>query len=99
MNGINNVNTQSVERRFRLPSSRSGLISSSYDFSAAVFGIIISFLGSGRYKARWQVVGAVCLGLGSFTMALPHFTTGLYDWGQGGDMRTCNNGMHVKLYC
>lgn len=40
VNGINNVNTQSVERRFRLPSSRSGLISSSYDFAAGMLGLV-----------------------------------------------------------
>lgn len=45
VNGVNNVNTQSVERRFRLPSSKSGLISSSYDFSAAIVGAVISFIG------------------------------------------------------
>ncbi|WAR17281.1 SO4C1-like protein [Mya arenaria] len=82
VNGVNNVNTQAVERRFRLPSSRSGLISSSYDFSAAIFGVVISFAGSGRYKGRWLSVAAFVMGLGSFTMALPHFTTGLYDYGQ-----------------
>ena len=49
VNGVNNVNTQTVERRFRLPSSKSGLISSSYDFSAAIVGAFISFIGT-RYS-------------------------------------------------
>ncbi|KAL4218293.1 Solute carrier organic anion transporter [Mactra antiquata] len=95
VNGINNVNTQSVERRFKLPSSKSGLISSSYDFSAAIFGVLISFFASGRYKARWLTAGAVVLGLGSFTMALPHFTTGLYEWGQDQVLKTCQTGLNI----
>ncbi|XP_052765092.1 solute carrier organic anion transporter family member 4C1-like [Mya arenaria] len=95
VNGVNNVNTQAVERRFRLPSSRSGLISSSYDFSAAIFGVVISFAGSGRYKGRWLSVAAFVMGLGSFTMALPHFTTGLYDYGQNVVGSVCATGVNA----
>ncbi|KAH3709196.1 hypothetical protein DPMN_068658 [Dreissena polymorpha] len=99
VNGINNVNTQSLERRFRLPSSRSGLISSAYDFAAAIFGVVISFVGSGRYKARWLSGAAFVMGLGSLTMAIPHFTTGLYDYGQGVVGTTCNKGANVTEAC
>ena len=49
-------------------------------------------LGSGKYKARWVTIGAVVMGLGSFTMALPHFTTGLYEWGQEFAGDTCYAG-------
>ena len=97
MNGVNNVNTQTVERRFKLPSSRSGMISSSYDFAAAIFGLFVSFFGSGRFKARWLTFAAVVMGTGSFIMALPHFTTGLYKWGE--DLtKTCSaNGKEQKM--
>ena len=97
VNGINNVNTQTVERRFKLPSSRSGMISSSYDFAAAIFGVFVSFFGSGRFKARWIAFAAVVMGTGSFIMALPHFTTGLYEW--GADLtKTCSpNGEFFKV--
>ena len=96
VNGVNNVNTQTVERRFKLPSSRSGMISSSYDFAAAIFGLFVSFFGSGRFKARWLTFAAVVMGTGSFIMALPHFTTPLYEW--GADLsKTCSaNG---KICC
>ena len=82
MNGINNVNTSSVERRFQLPSSRVGMISSSYDLSAAILGIFISYMGSGRQKAKWLTVAAIIMAVGSFVMALPHFVTGPYEWGR-----------------
>ncbi|XP_045180504.2 solute carrier organic anion transporter family member 4C1-like [Mercenaria mercenaria] len=94
VNGVNNVNTQSVERRFHLPSSRSGLISSSYDFAAAIFGVVISFFASGRYKARWVAGATFVMGLGSLTMALPHFATGLYEWGQDVSTKTCSLGFN-----
>ncbi|KAK3598170.1 hypothetical protein CHS0354_008845 [Potamilus streckersoni] len=83
VNGVNNVNTSTLERRFQLPSSRVGLISSAYDFVAAIVGIFASFYGSRYHKARWLSLAAVAFGAGSFTMALPHFTTGLYQSGDG----------------
>ncbi|XP_060574876.1 solute carrier organic anion transporter family member 4C1-like [Ruditapes philippinarum] len=82
VNGINNVSTTSVERRFQLPSSRVGMISSSYDLSAAILGIFISFMGSGRQKAKWLAWACLTMAVGSFVMALPHFTSGKYEWGQ-----------------
>lgn len=82
VNGINNVSTTSVERRFQLPSSRVGMISSSYDLSAAILGIFISFMGSGRQKAKWLAWASLTMAVGSFVMALPHFTSGKYEWGQ-----------------
>ncbi|KAL4218075.1 spermatogenesis [Mactra antiquata] len=68
-----------------------------YAMVQAVFGVIFSFLASGRYKGRWLSAGAVCFGLGSLTMALPHFTTGLYDYGQGIVLNTCQPGKNVTL--
>lgn len=82
VNGINNVNTSTIERRFELPSSRVGMISSAYDVSAAILGIVISYFGSGQNKPRLIAMAAVVMSIGSFLMALPHFTTGPYEWGQ-----------------
>ncbi|XP_052249531.1 solute carrier organic anion transporter family member 4C1-like [Dreissena polymorpha] len=89
VNGINNVSTTSVERRFQLPSSRVGIIHSAYDLSAAILGIFISFMGSGRQKAKWLAMASVTMAIGSFVMALPHFTSGLYEYGRDLSM-TCN---------
>ncbi|XP_045209332.2 solute carrier organic anion transporter family member 4A1-like isoform X2 [Mercenaria mercenaria] len=69
-----------------------GLTSSAYDFSAAFFGILISYLGSGRYKPRWLTASAVFMVVGSVTMAIPHFTTGLYEWG-GNAESTCDRSV------
>lgn len=82
VNGINNVNTTSVERRFELPSSRVGSISSAYDISAGILGVIISYFGSGKNKPRMVASACLFMSLGSFIMALPHFITDLYEYGQ-----------------
>ena len=52
MNGINNVNTTALERRFNLPSSRVGIVSSAYDFSAAILALPIAFLGTYGNQVR-----------------------------------------------
>ena len=61
-----------------------------------------SYLGSGRYKARWLTLGCVSLLLGSIVMVLPHFTTGLYSWGQS-EAATCDragtNRSRMQLQC
>lgn len=48
-----------------------------------------SYLGSGRYKARWLTGGTVALLLGSVVLSLPHFTTGHYEWGRS-EAKTCD---------
>ncbi|KAK3598165.1 hypothetical protein CHS0354_008840 [Potamilus streckersoni] len=98
VNGINNVNTSSIERRFHLPSSQVGIISSSYDLSAAILGILISYYGSGQNKARWLWIFAVVMGLGSFIMSLPHFTTDLYEWGQNVTIGCRKDGQQESCY-
>lgn len=82
VNGINNVSTTSIERRFQLSSSRVGLISSSHEFSAAILGIFISFFGSGRRKAKWLAWSSIAMAIGSIITVLAHFTSGKYEWGQ-----------------
>ena len=82
MNGVNNVNTTSMERRFNLPSAKVGLISSAYDVSAGILGVIVSFFASGKNKARWIASAGLVMASGSVVMSLPHFTTGLYELGE-----------------
>ncbi len=81
MNGINNVNTTSVERRFSLSSSQVGWTSSIYDISAGLFVLPITFYGTNGHQPRMLSFAAFVMALGSFIMALPHFITGNYDLG------------------
>ncbi|XP_060072652.1 solute carrier organic anion transporter family member 4C1-like [Ylistrum balloti] len=106
VNGINNVNTTTIERRFGLPSSKVGSISSAYDVSAAIIGLIISHLGSGRNKPKYLSLAAGSMAIGSFVMTLPHFTNGLYLWGENTrgtcsemtEPNTCNTDDSLQNY-
>ena len=102
VNGINNVNTTSYERRFQLKSSQVGWISSSFDISAAIFGIVIGFYGNRRHKPRILAVAFFIASVGSLLMFLPHFITGPYQWGQQeGREEICHSSqglLHLKPF-
>ncbi|KAL5014579.1 hypothetical protein ScPMuIL_008849 [Solemya velum] len=106
VNGINNANTSTIERRFQLPSSQVGIIISAYDISAAILGVIISYMGAGRRKSKWLAFGAAALAIGSFTMMTPHFSSGLYEWGQNvtyscagnSNSTSCNADSRLQSY-
>ena len=46
VNGINNVNVTAIERRFDLPSTKVGIVSSAYDFAAGIFAIPVAFVAT-----------------------------------------------------
>uniref|UniRef100_K1RCR9 Solute carrier organic anion transporter family member n=1 Tax=Magallana gigas TaxID=29159 RepID=K1RCR9_MAGGI len=78
VNGVINAIISTLEKRFELPSSKSGLIVSSNDFIAFFLVLFISFYGGERHKPRLIGLGIITLGIGSFIFSLPHFFTGLY---------------------
>ncbi|XP_064597330.1 solute carrier organic anion transporter family member 4C1-like [Liolophura sinensis] len=82
VNGINNVNTSTYERRFGLPSSQVGIISSAYDISAGILVLPISYYALRGHKTKMLAIGVAVMALGSFLMSIPHFTTDIYHWGQ-----------------
>uniref|UniRef100_A0A8W7P9T9 Kazal-like domain-containing protein n=1 Tax=Anopheles coluzzii TaxID=1518534 RepID=A0A8W7P9T9_ANOCL len=70
---INSVIT-TIEKRFEIPSSLSGLIASSYEIGNVITVIFVSYLGSRRHIPVWIGIGAVIMGIGSLVFMLPHFT-------------------------
>lgn len=70
---INSVIT-TIEKRFEIPSSYSGLIASSYEIGNVITVIFVSYLGSRRHIPVWIGIGAVIMGIGSLIFMLPHFT-------------------------
>ncbi|XP_039299055.1 solute carrier organic anion transporter family member 5A1 [Nilaparvata lugens] len=70
---INSVIT-TIEKRFEIPSSLSGLIASSYEIGNVITVIFVSYLGSRRHIPVWIGIGAVIMGIGSLIFMLPHFT-------------------------
>ena len=89
VNGINNSNTSTLERRYDLPSARVGLISSAYDISAGLLIIPVTYFGAHAHQPRMLAIGALVMAVGSFVMALPQFTVGLYQLGRT-DSKTCD---------
>lgn len=69
---INSVIT-TIEKRFEIPSSLSGLIASSYEIGNVITVIFVSYLGSRRHIPVWIGVGAVIMGVGSIIFMVPHF--------------------------
>lgn len=69
---INSVIT-TIEKRFEIPSSLSGLVASSYEIGNVITVIFVSYLGSRRHIPVWIGVGSVIMGLGSLIFMVPHF--------------------------
>ncbi|XP_064620771.1 solute carrier organic anion transporter family member 4A1-like [Lineus longissimus] len=82
VNGINNSNTTSMERRFGFSSLEVSFISASYDISAGLFVIPIGYYGRLGHKPRWLATACLIMGVGSCVMFLPHFITGPYEFSQ-----------------
>ncbi|XP_042212018.1 solute carrier organic anion transporter family member 4A1-like isoform X2 [Homarus americanus] len=75
VNGFVNVCITTIEKRFDLRSTDSGLIAGAYDMASVLCSVPVSYLGSrpGSSKPRWLGWGVFIMGLGSFVFYLPHF--------------------------
>ncbi|XP_072028586.1 solute carrier organic anion transporter family member 4A1-like [Amphiura filiformis] len=78
VNGLINVVISTLEKRFDLPSRKTGLIASSYDIATATLVIFVSYYGGRGHKARWIAFGCVIFAVGGVVFGIPHFTTGLH---------------------
>ncbi|CAG0886063.1 unnamed protein product [Cyprideis torosa] len=80
VNGLVNVVTTSLERRFSLSSAASGLVSSCYDIGYLLCTVPVAYFGGrkGSSKPRWLGAGILLIALGSFLFALPHFLIPTY---------------------
>ena len=84
VNGFTNINLTTLERRFTMTSSQSGLIVSSTDIGAMVFVLFVSYLGSKGNRPQWLAVGTWVMGLGSLIFLIPHMASDSYNYlGQG----------------
>lgn len=80
VNGFVNGVITTIERRFGLRSSQTGLVASGYDIASFVCLAPVSYFGGrlGASKPRWLAWGVIIMGLGSLTFAFPHFLVGPY---------------------
>ncbi|NXL86627.1 SO4C1 protein, partial [Alectura lathami] len=81
VNGLVNISISTIEKRYELNSSLTGLISASYDIAFCVLSLFVSFFGERGHKPRWLAFSAFMLGLGSLVFSLPHFSSGKYHYG------------------
>ncbi|KAK7091375.1 solute carrier organic anion transporter family member 4A1-like [Littorina saxatilis] len=99
VNGFVNVVISTVERRFEMSSTESGIIASCYDIASVLCLIPVSYFGGRGRKPVYLAVGMFLMGIGSFVFSLPHFTTGLYQLGEaqksvctiGGNVTSCGS--------
>ncbi|KAK7091376.1 solute carrier organic anion transporter family member 4A1-like [Littorina saxatilis] len=105
VNGFVNVVISTVERRFEISSTESGIIASCYDIAAVLCLIPVSYFGGRGRKPVYLAVGMFILGIGSFVFTLPHFSTGLYQIGEaentvcikGGNVSSCGSSQASQL--
>uniref|UniRef100_H2Z5W6 Solute carrier organic anion transporter family member n=1 Tax=Ciona savignyi TaxID=51511 RepID=H2Z5W6_CIOSA len=91
INGLLKISITSIERRFNLLSSESGLIVSGYDIAGCLTLLPLSYLGGKGHKPRWIGIGLIITSIGSLVLALPHFLTGPYDYKEGGSVGWLND--------
>ena len=74
---LNSVIT-TIEKRYEIPSSISGIIASMYEVGNVGTIIFVSYLGSRRHIPVWIGTGVLFMGVGSITFVLPHFLSEPY---------------------
>lgn len=69
-----------IEKRFGLRSSQTGLIASGYDIASFCLLVPVTYFGGreNASKPRWIAIGMIMMGLGSLVFSLPHFLVDSY---------------------
>lgn len=80
VNGCINVVITTIERRFGLRSSQTGLVASGYDIASFLCLVPVTYFGgrASASKPRWIGGGMALMGIGSLVFAMPHFLVAQY---------------------
>lgn len=81
VNGLVNISISTIEKRYEMKSSLTGLISSSYDISFCLLSLFVSFFGERGHKPRWLAFASFMIGLGALVFSMPKFFSGKYQMG------------------
>ncbi|EYC04990.1 hypothetical protein Y032_0084g1713 [Ancylostoma ceylanicum] len=78
VNGFISTSISSIEKRFNLSSTKSGVFSATYDVAVAIMLIPLSYYAHRVNKVRCIGYGMFMVGIGALLLILPHFIDGLY---------------------
>lgn len=80
VNGCINVVITTIEKRFGLRSSQTGLVASGYDIASFICLVPVTYFGGRKNasKPRWIGIGMIMMGMGSMVFSLPHFLVDSY---------------------
>ena len=92
-----------LERRYNLRSSESGLIISSYDITCMISVIVVSYCGDRHNRPKWIGRGAVLMAAGALLFTLPHFSGARYTGARAynetqADVNLCNSSHNLDAH-
>ncbi|KAM3723468.1 Solute carrier organic anion transporter family member 4A1 [Dirofilaria immitis] len=80
VNSIFPVGLSTLEKRFHMTSTQTGIISSWYDFAILITVFPVCHWGNTGHKGHWIGIGSFLMALGSFICVLPHYIVSPYHY-------------------
>ena len=96
VNGLIYVNMSSWEKLYGLTSKQTALIPALYDFFGLIVTPLLGYYGRTVHNGRLLAFCAFMMGLGSFTMLLPHLISDPYKLGPQ-PIETCDLSGMIKI--